>query len=101
MPKPPKPLNAPDQRKAGLQDDHDPRDIGQKQNDLPGASGRAARRTKPAQRRTERWAEEAAGAALVAFLANSRQHNTSICQTSRVTPKAGCQSLQFAPASQR
>ena len=35
MPKPPKPMNDLDQSKAGLQDDHDPRDIGQKQNDVP------------------------------------------------------------------
>jgi hypothetical protein len=32
MPKAPIPL---DQAKAGLQDDHDPRDIGQQQNNLP------------------------------------------------------------------
>ena len=35
MPKPPKPMNELDQSKAGLQDDHDPRDPVQKQNELP------------------------------------------------------------------
>ena len=35
MPKPPKPATELDQQKAGLQDDHDPRDIGQQQNDKP------------------------------------------------------------------
>ena len=35
MPNPPKPISDLDQSKAGLQDDHDPRDIGQKQNDVP------------------------------------------------------------------
>ena len=33
MPKPPKPITELGQRKAGLQDDHDARDIGQQQND--------------------------------------------------------------------
>ena len=35
MPKPPKPVNDLDRSKAGLQDDHDPRDPAQEQNDLP------------------------------------------------------------------
>ena len=35
MPKPPTPMNELDQSKAGLQDDHDPRDPVQKQNELP------------------------------------------------------------------
>ena len=35
MPKPPKVVTELDQRKAGLQDDHDPRDNSQKQNDKP------------------------------------------------------------------
>ena len=35
MPKPPKPVSDIDQRKAGLQDDHDPRDPAQEQNDKP------------------------------------------------------------------
>jgi len=35
MPKPPKPVSDLDQSKAGLQDDHDPRDPAQKQNDVP------------------------------------------------------------------
>jgi hypothetical protein len=35
MPKPPKPISDLDQKKVGLQDDHDPRDPAQKQNDKP------------------------------------------------------------------
>jgi hypothetical protein len=35
VPKPPKPVSDIDQRKAGLQGDHDPRDPVQQQNDKP------------------------------------------------------------------
>ena len=35
MPKPPKTIEEIDQRKAGLHDDHDPRDPVHKQNDNP------------------------------------------------------------------
>jgi hypothetical protein len=46
MPKPPKPMSEPDQKKAGLQDDHDPQDIGQKQNDKPRGDSKPSK--KPA-----------------------------------------------------
>jgi hypothetical protein len=44
MPKPPKPMTELDQAKAGLQDDHDPNDIGQQQNDKPKGDSRPPER---------------------------------------------------------